>query len=180
MNDIGGLRVQLIKSVINQIYISLAKLFNQCDCESVFPMVLKGALITPVFKKGDKNLVTNYRPISGQIVCQFGFRVKRSTVMRILDLLDDIMDSFDGLECQSVFPRILKRALITHVFKKGNKNLVTNYRSISLLPIISKIFEKTRTGQIVKHFKTQGLFSKHQFGFRVKRSTVMGILDLLD
>ena len=42
----------------------IASLINSCMTQGVFPDILKLAKITPVFKKGQKNLVQNYRPIS--------------------------------------------------------------------------------------------------------------------
>ena len=39
-------------------------IFNDCIQERVFPTILKDALITPVSKKGDVSVLTNYRPIS--------------------------------------------------------------------------------------------------------------------
>ena len=40
------------------------------------------------------------------------------------------------------FPKILKRAIILPLFKKGSDSVVSNYRPISLLPPLSKILEK--------------------------------------
>ena len=39
-------------------------IFNDCIQEKVFPTILKDAHITPIFKKGDASVLTNYRPIS--------------------------------------------------------------------------------------------------------------------
>nr|CAI5847843.1 unnamed protein product [Callosobruchus analis] len=83
--------------------------------------------------------------------------------------------------CLSIntFPDVLKRAVVIPVFKKGNMHHVDNYRPISLLPVISKIFEKCLALRIVHYFETNQLFSQHQFGFRKGKNSVMGILDLI-
>ena len=41
-----------------------------------------------------------------------------------------------------IFPQIFKTGKITSIFKKGNKELLENYRPVSVLPIFGKIFEK--------------------------------------
>jgi len=50
------------------------------------------------------------------------------------------------------FPDILKLADVTPIFKKGSKNLKENYRPISILPNISKIFERPLFDQITIYF----------------------------
>ena len=49
-------------------------------------------------------------------------------------------------------------------FKQGTRNLKDHCRSISILPIISKIFEKLICRQLSNHFNN--IFSKFQCGFR--------------
>ena len=61
------------------------------------------------------------------------------------------------------FPLILKNADITAVFKKGFKGSKENYRPVSILPVISKIFEKLISKQITNFMEP--LFSKYQCGF---------------
>lgn len=79
---------------------------------------------------------------------------------------------------ENVFPRILKRGVIAPIFKKGDPNLADNYRPISLLPIVSKIFEKCMALQMTAFFEENNLFTDCQFGFRSCRSTGMAVLDL--
>ena len=46
-----------------------------------------------------------------------------------------------------------------------------NYRPVSVLSVISKVFEKLVNNRIVDHLETCGLFSDFQYGFRSSRST---------
>ena len=62
------------------------------------------------------------------------------------------------------FPPILKNANITPVFKKGHRGSKENYRPVSILPVISKIFEKLLCKQITIFIDP--LLSKYQCWFR--------------
>ena len=58
------------------------------------------------------------------------------------------------------------------VFKNfGQMSTAKNYRSVSLLSEVSKVFEKLVNNRIVDHAEKCGLFSDFQFGFRSSRST---------
>lgn len=59
-----GIPPSFFKRVANHLCEPLHLLFNKCISEGVFPDVWKIAHLTPVFKKGSKNDVENYRPIS--------------------------------------------------------------------------------------------------------------------
>ena len=65
---------------------------------------------------------------------------------------------------KSTFPSVLKHANITPVFKKGYRGSKGNYRPVSILPVIFKIFEKLSCNQVTP-FMNQFL-SKYQFGIR--------------
>ena len=58
-----------------------------------------------------------------------------------------ICDFFNECVDKGVFPSILKNANITPVFKKSFRGSKDNYRPVSILPIISKIFEKLLSKQ---------------------------------
>ena len=79
-----------------------------------------------------------------------------------------------------IFPDILKIARVIPLHKSGSKKDVNNYRPISILPVISKIFEKVMSSRIISFFEKYSLFSQNQFGFRSKRSTTDAILRFID
>ena len=76
-----------------------------------------------------------------------------------------------------IFPDELKIADIVPVFKKEDQNDKTNYRPISLLPLISKIFEKFLYQQI-EDFSNK-ILSPKLCGFRKGHSTQHALLNLL-
>ena len=78
------------------------------------------------------------------------------------------------------FPNELKIAKVTPIFKKDNNRLLENYRPISLLPAISKIFEKVIHLQINEHFLANDLFYSGQYGFRTFHSTELATMELVD
>ena len=79
-----------------------------------------------------------------------------------------------------VFPKKMKTALVIPVFKKDDNHDCNNYRPISLLPNVSKIFEKLIKDRLLKFLeKNKCLFSK-QFGFRNKHSTTHALIDLTE
>ena len=49
---------------------------------------------------------------------------------------------FQNILETSIYPNIWKLVNVTHIFKKDDRQLVKNYRPISLLPIFAKLFEK--------------------------------------
>ncbi len=65
-----------------------------------------------------------------------------------------------------IFPDKLKIAKVTPVYKKDDETLFTNYRPISMLPSISKVFEKVIFKQLYEYFQSKNLFYSAQYGFR--------------
>ena len=75
------------------------------------------------------------------------------------------------------FPDHLKVAYVVPVHKGGDVNDVGNYRPISILPIVSKVYERAIYNQIVKHCELSNIFYNHQYGFRKLRSTGDAVLE---
>ena len=80
----------------------------------------------------------------------------------------------------SIFPDDLKVAKVIPLFKKGKKEILDNYRPISLLPSLSKIFERVIFNQIHAYFTAHNLYYSGQYGFREKHSTQLAALELVD
>ena len=78
------------------------------------------------------------------------------------------------------FPDCLKIAEVVPVFKKGDSNLLTNYRPISILSQTSKIFEKLISKRINDYLEKYHLISDKQFGFRQNSSTSHAISNIYE
>ena len=79
-----------------------------------------------------------------------------------------------------IFPDAFKTAKIIPIHKKGDSALLSNYRPISLLPTISKIFERIIYNQLYQYFNDNGLLAEQQFGFRSHHSTEYAATKLID
>ena len=79
-----------------------------------------------------------------------------------------------------IFPYKLKVAKIKPLYKKGDTSNFNNYRPISLLPSISKIFEKVIFQQTYSYFEQNNLLYTSQYGFRKGHSTEYAALELAD
>ena len=79
---------------------------------------------------------------------------------------------FNNCLNESCFPDCWKVSSVDPVFKNvGEKSTAKNYRPVSLLSVVSKVFEKVVNNRIVDHLENCGLFSDFQYGFRSSRST---------
>ena len=63
-NPVNGITASIIKENRVQFAAPLTQLFNTLIAKGVFPDSLKYALVTPIYKKGPKEDIANYRPIS--------------------------------------------------------------------------------------------------------------------
>ena len=79
-----------------------------------------------------------------------------------------------------IYPDALKIAKVIPIYKKGNKSSLNNYRPISLLPTISKVFERVIFSQLYNYFNVNGLLSEQQYGFRSNHSTELATIKLVD
>ena len=74
-------------------------------------------------------------------------------------------------------PRQWKTSVISPIYKKGSKNLPSNYRPISLTSVICRVFEKIISNHILNHLLINQLISNNQHGFLPRRSTITQLLD---
>jgi hypothetical protein len=71
---------------------------------------------------------------------------------------------------EGVFPDCLKVANVIPIYKKGEKTNLNNYRPISLLPVLSKVYEKVLNKQL-NEIVEEKFIDDNKFGFRTGMST---------
>lgn len=79
-----------------------------------------------------------------------------------------------------IFPDYLKIAKVVPVLKKGDKLLCTNYKPISLLSNISKIFEKAMYIRVTSFLIKENILYDLQFGFRSNNSTNHALMSITE
>ena len=89
-----------------------------------------------------------------------------------------IFTSFNNAVNKGVFPDELKHADIKPIYKKESRNEKENYRSVSILPNLSKIFERCMYDQLKNYFDK--ILSKYLCGFRKGFSTQHCLLTLIE
>ena len=82
--------------------------------------------------------------------------------------------------CSGIFPSKLKCAKIVPIFKDEDDTLPENYRSISLLSIYNRIFEKLMYSRLTKFVRDCNILYDQQYGFHSKHSTQHAILDIVN
>ena len=80
---------------------------------------------------------------------------------------------------QGIYPSDWKKAIVHPIFKnKGSSSDVNNYRPISLLSCVSKVFEKIVFDRIYKHITKHSLITEKQSGYRPGHNTQMQLVHL--
>ena len=79
-----------------------------------------------------------------------------------------------------IFPDAFKTSKVTPIYKKGDKTNLNNYRPISILPTISKVFERVIHIQLYDYFCKNNLLCEQQYSFRSKHSTELATNKLVD
>ena len=81
---------------------------------------------------------------------------------------------------EGVFPKLMKLANVCPIFKKSDKNKCENYRPISLLSNLSKIFERVMHTRLYDFLDDSNVFYELQFGFRKQYSTNHALLSIVE
>ena len=76
-----------------------------------------------------------------------------------------------------IYPNDWKVAKVTPLFKKGLKSDPNNYKPISVIPVVSKVFEKIVYNQLYHYLDDYKLLLSYQSGFRSLHSTLTALLE---
>ena len=91
---------------------------------------------------------------------------------------EHLVNIYNNSKNNSFFPKELKLADVTPIHKKEETTLMKNYRPVSLLPIVSKLFEKNMYDQIITYI--DGFLSPYTFGYRKGHSAEQCLTVMLE
>lgn len=101
------------------------------------------------------------------------FLAKRVAASIAAPLADIVNCSFST----GTFPQLMKTAVVSPLFKKGDRLLANNYRPIAVLPTFSKILENSYLLRLASFFAENNLIPKSQHGFVRGKSTVSALFE---
>ena len=79
-----------------------------------------------------------------------------------------------------IFPDKLKQSKVTPIFKANDKELLSNYKPISVISSMSKLYEYAISDQSTQYLIDNNLFSSNQYGFRAQHSSELAAFNVVD
>ena len=135
------------------------------NCEVLYPCTVDEAAtaISSLKKNGDLNdIPRKFLLISSSHISNY------------------ICKLFNMCLTQSTFPEIFKNSRVIPIYKKGERNMICNYRPVSILCNLSKVFENLIYTRLNSYFTCNAFLSDNQFGFRKEKSTELAVCELIN
>lgn len=132
------------------------------DHQIDIPLVTVKEIQNTINTKINPKKAPGYDLITGQVLKH----LPRKTLVKLTQIINA------SIKLRYV-PQLWKLAEVIMILKPGKPpEELTSYRPISLLPVLSKLFEKVLHKRLIKIVEERNLIPKHQFGFRHKHSTI--------
>jgi hypothetical protein len=107
--------------------------------------------------------------------------VKPSALKEVADLIVVPLTDLINLSLQQgVVPVELKIARVVPIYKAGEKQELVNYRPVSVLPSVSKVYERVVYNRVISFLERSNSLSPLQFGFRKNHSTSLALTYFID
>ena len=145
----------------------------QLFTEDISQKLSKISLTTDTILKSLTNLKPNKAPGVDKIMPNIVKEVAEEIVLPLTNIFQSSLD--DG-----IVPDDWRNANVTPLFKKGARNLTSNYRPVSLTSILCKVLESHIRSSIVGHLKRYKLIKETQHGFLSGKSCLTNLLEFLE
>ena len=162
------------------VYIAAALRYSYCSIHCDLDIIKKNYIIRLILLKKVGHLSFANRIASMYIKCSIiNLRIP-STIYLFSSISLTASMLFNNSLSEGIFPEYFKTAKIIPIFKTGDSNSTVNYRPISILPFLSKIFEKLMCARLDSYLKSNNILCTNQFGFRKNSNTSEAIIEFLD
>ena len=179
--DVNGTIITSRRSIyseFNNYFVNVADKLNKSKYTTIQPHDFKQFLNNPSSFSLFLSPITSAEIIN--IINKLDSRKSNDISPKLLKALSSSFSNalsylFNSCMLSGVFPDELKIAKVIPLYKSGSSNLMSNYRPISILPTLSKIFEKLIHSRIYQFLEENEVIYNCQFGFRQSHSTIHAV-----
>ena len=180
-SDVNGTIITSRRSIcseFNNYFVNVADKLNKSKYTTIQPHDFKQFLSNPSSSSIFLSSITSAEIID--IINKLDSRKSNNISPKLLKALSSSFSNalsylFNSCMLSGIFPDELKIAKVIPLYKSGSSNLVFNYRPISILPTLSKIFEKLIHSRIYQFLEENQVIYNCQFGFRQSHSTIHAV-----
>lgn len=156
---------------------SLGSSFNSRECTTCSSN-LNSMFFPPLIPQ---DLLSALTKLKNRSACSSLYDIPVSALEQVWTHVQEPLCHILNLSLKSgIFPTALKSGEITPLFKKGDREIIENYRAITGLLTFSKLFEKTILNRLEVYLTKEKLISNCQHGFRKNFSTTTAGFSLLN
>ena len=102
-----------------------------------------------------------------------------NSIIDAYDILENILFHIFKVSIQQgIFSDSLKIAKVILIFKSGDKDNISSYRPMSILPVFSKVLERIMYNRVYSHLDSKGFLNEKRFGFQRNNLTEHAIIQL--
>jgi hypothetical protein len=170
-----------ITNSFNSFFVNVGKSMAEKlpDCENTIhsPRVSKSFVLAETYGEEIHKLIDQLNENKSCREDDIPVRILKLSSPIICDFLAYI---FNNCVSMGVYPSLLKIAKVIPLYKKGPKDECSNYRPISLLMHINKVFEKLIHKRLYSFLQKNNVLNQNQYGFRKNSSTAFAIYDLIE
>ena len=171
-----------IAEIFNEYFTSIAeKLDSELPSNDISPLVhvkrnYTSFFLAPVSSHECSLIIKNLKH-TGQHIDTISICVLKDVSDFVAPIISNLIN-----KCFSsgFYPKCLKLACVTPVFKSGDQTQTKNYRPISILPTFNKIFEKCLYARLNDFVVKCNLISTNQYGFQKGHSTEQAVSNLTE
>lgn len=133
--------------------------------------------LTPTNEKEVENVIGKLKPKNSVGFDEIPVSILKLIKKQISKVLSHLINSSF---VAGNFPYLLKISKVVPVYKKGCTKDMTNYRPISILSNVSKIYEKIVYNRLIEFLEVNNLINKVQHGFRPNKSVITAAVSLIE
>ena len=139
--------------------------------------VQESLFLTPTTPQEIEELCLNLEPNKGVGWDEVSPKVIKGVAKELSGSLSRL---YNSCMREGHYPACFKVARVVPVFKAEDPTEFSNYRPVSVLPVLSQIFEKVIRSRLVRFLDRNKVIIPGQYGFRSGHSTAMAILDMVE